>query len=81
MKNIRRFCEENYQWSKTETDKLLTSCVNESILRKGVSNGKDPSRVIKQNMATTHLDVIDVSPIDHQIIPVSGNSSVSLSRQ
>ena len=28
-------------------------------------------------MATTHLDVIDVSPIDDQIKPVSGNSSVS----
>ena len=36
-----RFCEENYQWDNSKTEEVLTSSVNDSILRKVVSNGKD----------------------------------------
>ena len=50
LDNIRRFGEENYQWGNSKTDELLTSCVNESILRKVVSNGKDSYRVVTYNI-------------------------------
>ena len=41
LDNIRHFFEENYQWFNSKTDEFLTSCINVSILRKVVTNGKD----------------------------------------
>ena len=72
--NIRRFCEENYQWGNAKTDELLTPCVNESILRKVVSNGKDSYRVVTCNIKNTHSDDIEVIPGDEHIIPVDESS-------
>ena len=75
--NIRRFCEENYQWGNSKTDKLLTSCVNESILRKVVGNGKDSCRVVTYNIKNTQLDDIEILPGDQHIVPVDESSSIS----
>ena len=77
LDNIRRFCEENYQWGNSKTDELLTSCVNESILRKVVSNGKDSYRVVTYNIKNTQLDNIEVLPGDQHLVPVHENSSIS----
>ena len=60
LDNIRCLCEENYQWDNSKTDELLTSCVNEPILRKVVSNGKDSYRVVTHNIKNTPLDDIEV---------------------
>ena len=75
--NIRRFCEENYQWGNSKTDKLLTSCINESILRKVVGNGKDSYRVVTYNIKNTQLDDIEILPGDQHIVPVDESSSIS----
>ena len=73
------FCEENYQCDSSKTDELLTSCINESILRKVVSNGKDSYssyRVVKCNIKNTRLDDIEFIPGDEHIIPVGESSSI-----
>ena len=70
LNNIRRFCKEYYHWDNSKTDELLTSCVNESILWKVVSNGKDSYRVVTCNIKNTHFDDIEVIPGHEHIIPV-----------
>ena len=77
LDNIRRFHEENYQWDNSKTDEFLTSCANESILRKAVSNGKDSYRVVTCSIKNTQLDGIEVLPGDEHIIPVDKSSSIS----
>ena len=79
LDNIRHFCEENYEWDNSKTDELLTSCVNESILRKVVSNGKDSYRVMTHNIKNTQLDDIEVLLGDQHIVPVDDDESRSIS--
>ena len=75
MGNIRRFCEENYEWDNSKTDELLTSYAKESILWKVVSNGNDSYRIMTHNTKSTQLDDIEVLPGDkYIIIPVNGSS-------
>ena len=78
LDNIKRFCGENYQWNNSKTDELLTSsCVNESILRKVVSNGEDSYRFVTYSIKTSQLDDIEVLPGDQHIVPVDESSSIS----
>ena len=74
LDNIRHFCEENYQWGKSKNDELLTSCVNEFILRKVVSNGRDSYRIVACSIKNTQLDGIEVVPGDQHIVPVDESS-------
>ena len=76
LDNIRRFCEENDQCDNSKTDWLLTSCANESILQKVVSNGKDSYWVVTRNIKNTHLDDTEVSPSDEHIIPAAESNYV-----
>ena len=73
---LRRFCEENYQWGNSKTDELLMSCVNDSILRKVVSNGRDSYRVVTYSTKNTQLDDTEVLPGDQHIVPVDASSSI-----
>ena len=75
LDNIGCFCEENNKWDNSKTDELLTSCVNESILQKAVSIGKDSYRVAICYIKNTHLNDIEVLPDDEYIIPVVESSS------
>ena len=71
------FCGENYLWGNTRIDEIVTSCVNESILRKVVSNEKDSFRLVTSNIKKTQLDNIKVLPGDEHIMPLSDSSSIS----
>ena len=75
LDNIRCFCEENH-WDNSKTDELLTPCVNESILRKVVSNGKYSYRDVTCNIKNTHLDDIKVILGDEHTIPVDESRSI-----
>ena len=77
LDNIRRFCAEYYQWNNSKTDELLTSCVNGSILRKVVSNGKGSYRDVTYNTENTQLNDIEVLLGDEYIMPVNEISSIS----
>ena len=74
---MRHFCGENYLWGNTRIDEIVTSCVNESILRKVVSNEKDSFRLVTSNIKKTQLDNIKVLPGDEHIMPLSDSSSIS----
>ena len=76
LDNIRHFFEENYQRFNSKTDEFLTSCVNVSILRKVVGNGKDSYRVVTCTIKNTHLDDIEVTQGDEHIILADETSSL-----
>ena len=77
LDNIRRFCAEYYQRNNSKTDELLSSCVNGSLLRKVVSNGKGSYRVVTYNTENTQLNDIEVLLGDEYIMPVNEISSIS----
>ena len=76
----KAFLWENYQWDNFNIDELLTCCINESILRKVVSNEKDFYSLVTYSIKNTQLDDIEVLPGDEHIIPAGESSSYCLKK-